>query len=182
MDTTGKALVEHWNWAAEKGVMNKNTALGIRAAVTQVLSVVENWQDVDVMTLDVDDTFARFQNLKGREFKPEVLRTYQQRWRQAVVLFKKYVEDPSGWRPGAPRAPRATNGNGGSKSNGATTKAATVETVVQPLPATNLVEYPYPLRENQTVRLVLPRDLKSSEVKRLAAFMNTLTADFEATA
>ena len=32
-DTSGKALVEHWKWAADKGVMNPNTArtLGSRA-------------------------------------------------------------------------------------------------------------------------------------------------------
>src|SRR5712692_386131 len=31
-DTTGKALLEHWSWAAEKGLMNKNTAHGLRSA------------------------------------------------------------------------------------------------------------------------------------------------------
>src|SRR5689334_21415891 len=30
MDTTAKAFIEHWSWAAEKGVMNKNTAGGLR--------------------------------------------------------------------------------------------------------------------------------------------------------
>ena len=28
METKGKALIDHWSWAAEKGVMNRNTAPG----------------------------------------------------------------------------------------------------------------------------------------------------------
>jgi predicted XRE-type DNA-binding protein len=35
--TVQRALIEHWPWAAEKGVMNKNTAAGLRAACVQVL-------------------------------------------------------------------------------------------------------------------------------------------------
>jgi hypothetical protein len=35
------------------------------------------------------------------------------------------------------------------------------------------------VREGQIARLVLPRDLKTSEVKRLAAFMSTLAVDFD---
>jgi len=52
MDTTGKALVEHWNWAAEKGGMNKHTAAGLRAACTQVLGALDNWESVDITSLD----------------------------------------------------------------------------------------------------------------------------------
>jgi len=43
-----------------------------------------------------------------------------------------------------------------------------------------LVDYPYPLREGETVRLMLPRDTKLAEVRRLYAFMKTLAIDFEA--
>jgi hypothetical protein len=43
------------------------------------------------------------------------------------------------------------------------------------------VEYPFPLREGQTARLILPRDLKAAEVKRLSAFMSTLVADYDST-
>jgi len=42
-----------------------------------------------------------------------------------------------------------------------------------------MVEYPYPIREGQIARLILPRDLKTSEVKRLNAFMATLAVDFD---
>jgi len=64
----------------------------------------------------------------------------------------------------------------------AATRASDVEISVQPLPATGLVEYPFPIREGQTARLILPRDLKIAEVKRLTAFLATLPVDYEASA
>ena len=184
MQTTGKALVDHWSWAAQKGLMNKNTAIGLRVATSKVLSALDDWENVDVRSIDVDDAFNRFQNLQGKNFKPRVLGTYQQRWRQAVASFLAYVDDPAGWRPSAPRTPRSSQErNGGSaKGNGAAARAPIVESVVQPVESTRLMEYHYPLRDNQNVRLVLPRDLKVTEVKRLTAFMNTLVVDFDATA
>src|SRR5262245_37273094 len=99
MDTTGKALIDHWNWAAEKGVMNKNTAGGLRAACAQVLSVLDDWENVDLKNMDVEETLLRFQNLKAREFKPNVLDTYKRRFRQAISSYLSYLEDPGGWKP-----------------------------------------------------------------------------------
>src|SRR5580692_12446812 len=65
METNAKSLVDHWTWAANKGVMNPNTAAGLRAACTQILAVVgEGWEDTDVATLDVENLLIRFQNLR----------------------------------------------------------------------------------------------------------------------
>lgn len=176
METTGKALVQHWGWAAKKGLMNKNTAGGIKAACAQVLSALDNWETIDVAGLDVEDALTRFEHLKGKNFKPRVLATYQQRFRQGVASFLAYTQDPTGWKPKAiPRATRPARNGGGAGH-------APVETTVQPLPTTGLVEYPFPIRDGQTARLILPRDLKGAEVRRLTAFMTTLAVDYEASA
>ena len=63
METSVKAFLEHWNWAADKGVMNRNTAAGMRSACNQVLSVQDDWENLDVNTLDIEATLTRFQNL-----------------------------------------------------------------------------------------------------------------------
>ena len=176
METTGKALLDHWAWAAEKGVMNKNTAGGLRAAVNQVLSVLDNWETVDVKTLDIDDALLRFQNLKAKDFKPAVLEAYKRRFRQAVCSYLAYTQDPGGWRPRTlERAATEGNHNGSSgRVPEPEARSARHET-----PLAGFVEYPFPLREGQNARLVLPRDLKSTEVKRLSAFMATLVVDFD---
>jgi hypothetical protein len=177
METTGKAFVEHWNWAAEKGVMNKNTAAGLRAACTQVLGALGDWESVDIKRLDVEDTLVRFQNLKKKGFKPSVLETYKRRFRQAVTSYLSYLDDPGGWKPRTADRPTA-----GEKNNGATRQPETARLTKHEMPQAGLVEYPFPLREGHIARLILPRDLKTSEVKRLTAFMSTLAVDFDPTA
>lgn len=177
METTAKGLVDHWNWAADKGVMNKNTAAGLRAACTQVLSALDDWESLDIKGLDVEETLVRFQNLKKKDFKPAVLETYKRRFRQAVASYLAYLDDPAGWKPRM--VERATSSE---KGNGANRASEAARATRHEMPQAGLVEYPFPLREGQIARLILPRDLKMSEVKRLSAFMSTLAVDFEPTA
>ena len=44
------------------------------------------------------------------------------------------------------------------------------------LHGTNLVRYPFPLRDDVTAALVLPLDLTRAEVDRLTRFLETLVA------
>jgi hypothetical protein len=98
METTGQQLVDHWNWAAEKGLMNKNTASGRRSACVQVLSILPDWQNVDVSQLNVDDVLLRFQNLKKKDFRPNVLEVYKKRFKVALDSYLEYLRDPGNWR------------------------------------------------------------------------------------
>src|SRR5450631_3019798 len=96
---TCKTLIDHWSWAAEKGVMNRNTAAGLRSACVQVLDVVENPEQGDIENLDVDDLLTRFQNLRKQRFKPQVLEAYKRRFRNAVKSYKEYLQNPGTWKP-----------------------------------------------------------------------------------
>jgi len=181
MDTSGKAFVEHWSWASEKGLMNQHTASGLRAACSQVLSIEDGWEELDVRTLEVEEILRRFTNLKSKDFKPRTVNVYKRRFMQALASFLEYVDDPAGWKPKVQE--RGARENAGSRQKGRQQKE---QIPPQPAPThrdemkgTNLVEYPYPLREGVMARLVLPRDLKGAEVKRLTAFMTTLVVDTE---
>src|ERR1700674_1640022 len=99
METKGKALIDHWSGAAEKGVMNKHTAAGLRAACVQVLGVLDDPDQADVASLDVDDLLTRFQNLRKQRFKPQVLEAYKRRFRSAVKSYKDYLDNPGAWKP-----------------------------------------------------------------------------------
>lgn len=172
METTGRALIDHWDWTLKKGLMNKNTARSLRTACAQVLDVLDAWENVDVKTLDIEGTLTQFQNLKKKKFKPTVLDTYKRRFRQAVRSYLAYLEDPAGWKPNAMRTPRAQSRNGSEQPAAQTVSRSGVFN-----PQTNLVDYPFPIREGIIAHLVLPRDLTGAEVKRLAAFMATLVLD-----
>ena len=185
METPGKNLVEHWSWAAKKGLMNKNTAGAMRAAAAQVLGVLDDWQKVNITELDVDDVLKRFKTLRHADFKPESLETYDQRFRQAVKSYLSYVEDPGRWRFST-RDRAATPSRTATarvKATGHSTDDSGVPQVqVDHAPTSRRTpdlanSYPFPLRPGFTAQLVLPPDLKASEVKRLSTFMSTLVAE-----
>ena len=175
METKGKALIEHWSWAAEKGVMNKNTAAGLRAACVQVLGVLDDPDQADVASLDIEDLLTRFQNLRKQRFKPQVLEAYKRRFRNAVKSYKDYLENPGAWKPanqdrsgGPDRRPRAAN------AAAAQTTASEISRSRTAADSAGSEEYPFPLRPGVMARLILPVDLTRDEARRIKAFVDML--------
>jgi hypothetical protein len=175
---TGAALVHHWDWAAKKGLMNPNTARSLRAASSQVLGVLEGGDSLDVRSLDVEDTLNRFVNLRKKDFVPQSLEAYKQRFRNAVSLYLSYLDDPAGWRPAlrersAPSEKRRPAKEGSARSE--------PEELVGDRGGV-MITYPFPLRAGQVARLTLPPDLTMAEVRRLTAYMSLLAIDSEQSA
>lgn len=169
METTAKALIDHWGWATKRGLMNANTAATLRAACAKVLSIFDNLDAVDVRQLDVEETLRRFKNLRGKDLKPDSIEAYEQRFRQALKSFLEYVDDPGGWKP----TMRAPERNGRAKTKEAAPKG--VGAVLAPdLGNGRAISYPFPLRDGFVAQLVLPNDLKAVDVTRITTFMNTL--------
>jgi hypothetical protein len=162
MEATGRALVELWRMAARSGLMEKSTAAGYRIACKHVLSALDDPEGVHVSTLDVEDALRRFEKAKKRKFQENVLEAYKRRFRRAVGSFLEYLDDPDEWKP--PGA-GAVGGKGGAEQRRSTE-----------IPEGS-VEYRFPVREGQDAYLVLPRDLRSVEAKRLAAFISTLVVE-----
>ncbi len=178
--TTGKDLVEHWSWAAEKGLMKKNSALSLKSACSNVLSVIDGWESIDIISIDIDDTILRFKNLQARNYKPKSLEVYGKRFKRAVESYLEYIRDPGAWKPTSRQSQSdSTNGSQRPKSK-LPLQSEDTQHSQQPAGSSGsgLIDYPFPLREGVTVRLMLPRDITINEVKRLNAFMSTLAVDF----
>jgi hypothetical protein len=176
METTGKDFVEFWGWASEKGGMNKNTALSLATSARRVISIEENWETVDVSTINVDDLVLKFRNMRKKEFTPDSLQVYERRFKQALHLFLEYHRDPVNWKfnnqTSTTRKPKVS-----SRRISHSLKTEMERFTSQPLTPGSMVEYPYPLRENCIVRMKLPIDLKMAEIERLIAFLRTLVID-----
>jgi len=178
-NTSGRALVDHWNYAAEKGLMKRTSANALRAACTQILSALDGWETVDITRLDVDDAFHRFQNKRARDFKPESLEAYRRRFAQAVKLFKEYVRDPKSWKPTNRKITPSAKGKEQSRVGSTEGKSSTSAVInVLPLPQVGHMDYPFQLSEGRVAMLRLPVDLKLSEVQRLVSYMTTVAIDF----
>ncbi len=170
---TGRDFVEHWSWAAERGLMNQNTAGGMKAACKEVLKIYEDWQTRDISQIDVEETVQRFQNLRKKDFQPRSLEVYKARFRRAVASYLKYLDNPSSWKPG-------TRERAGVSKNGGMIKQPRVGKE-SPVPSNGnldtLIDYPFPLKGGQIARLWLPRDLEPTDAKRLASFISTLAIE-----
>lgn len=182
MDTTGKALVEHWNWAVSKGLMNRNTGGALRAACAKVLPAMEDWETLDVRELDVEAALTRFVNLHSQKYKPDSLEAYKRRFRQAVSSFLEYADDPAAWKPAQREPAQRKNGAATTTQSKAAEPRQAKETARGELKGSNLHEYDFPLREDVMAKLVVPRDVTNAEMKRLMAWARTLAVDFDSEA
>ena len=169
---TGKALVEHWPWAAEKGLVPKAAARTMAVSCRQVLEVEQDWGKVDVVTLDIGEFVQRFKTLRATDYKPRSLEDYAGRFRRGVKSYRDFLTDPSKWHYGSrarvgtskPKTPQRRGG-------GAVPSADQRETVLQ--------EYVYPFRKDVLVTLTIPQDATAAEIRRLVAWAQTLAVDYE---
>lgn len=176
-NTTGQDLVDHWSWAAKKGIMKKNTANTFKSACFKVLDVLDDWESTDITSINIEDTIDRFKNLHAREYHPKSLEAYGKRFKRAIESYLAYIEDPGAWKP-ASRQTKTTSSNTVNKAQKEVEQKIKTQNGQQKPSSTGLIDYPFPLREGVTVRLMLPRDIAVNEVKRLNAFMSTLVIDF----
>jgi hypothetical protein len=179
VEPTGKDLVAFFDFAADKGLMARDWASTLKSAAKVMLSTVEseNWESLDIETLDLDAFVLRFERLRMGDLKPDSLNVYGKRLRNAVTAYRDYLKNPSTWQyagrtEGSARAPRRA------------TKVARAESAgsVQPISAGNgsqagLIQYPYPLRPNMIVSISLPPDLTQKEATRLSAYLHSLAVD-----
>jgi hypothetical protein len=174
METNARSLVEHWTWAADKGLMNGNTAAGLRSACSQILQVIgDGWETTDITTVDVDDLLLRFQNLKKKDYTPQVLELYKKRFRKATASYLSYLENPGSWKPSTQERPTTSRRNDRPEKRQPTTEQV-ASSEARYRESSNEVEYRFPLRAGVMARIVLPRDLTRDDVNRLSAFMSML--------
>ncbi len=148
----------------------------------------EDFGDVDVQALDVDEYMTRFVNKSRGEYKPDSLNAYSNRFRKAVDAYAGYLADPMGWRPKlrAPATRRSPEGssNGRTAANGAATSAPVGPASAAPsAPTTSqapaaltlgLIDYPFPMRSGQIAHLHLPSPLDKEDADRLTQFVRAL--------
>lgn len=183
-EPTVERLLQFHDKAMREGNMNKETGGARKIAVQEVFSAAygDNWEQLNPLTIDIEDTLRRFENLRAMNYTPGSLQAYKSRFRSAIKEFGNWNENPSNWRPDMKTRNRvvrkspATNG----KAPDAVTTSGETETpsAIKPtasLRTANLVLYPYPLRGGEVmVSVHLPADLTKREAKRLCAFIDSL--------
>ena len=171
---TGQGLIDFLSYATDKGLLNKNTAGALRAASRELLSVENvDLASIDVRQVDVDQLARRFRNLRAHKFAPQSLETYQSRFRKAVEMYLRFLDNPAGWRPEIrSRATPAQDRSTARPANGGTPGST-----LPPPASSGMIQYPFPIRDGVIASLTLPTNLRKTEAKRLASFLESLAVD-----
>ena len=182
-DTSARALVDHWAWASGKGLLTAPTARALATACRGVLEVQDDWEMLDIETLDIDNAFNSFKNLRARNFKPRSLKDYESRFRRAVQSYLEYLNDQAAWkyptRASTSRVSRrSSQPSRPSDSDESPDVTQSAEVSGKP-PRGDFQEYVYPFRQDVMARLTIPRDATTAEISRLVAWARTLAVDYE---
>ncbi len=183
-DGTGRDFVGHWNWAASKGLINRNTAAALRAAVSRILAIEgDDLDTMDIRSLDVDLLLDRFENLAKKDFTPGSLSTYRSRFKRAHQLYLSYLDDPRNYRP---QVRERVSRQDRHQPTLTEVRARRVDERQSPTEASEpgpagqrMVTYPFPVRDGVMAELRLPVDLRKDEATRLGTFLMSLTVSIE---
>lgn len=183
-DYSLSALLAFTELLSAKGLANANTAGGFRVAATKTLVDLSDTEATDVRKIDVPRVILRLRNKNPNALSPSSLAEYQRRVQTLIREFVRFSENPTtyngigrglgGAKKEAKEGPRKTaksvSGSRHTRGNGGKGGSAA--------PADGL-GLSYPLRTDFLAQIVVPRDLKADEAKRIGAFILTLAADYK---
>lgn len=183
-DGTGQGLIEFLDYAASKGLMNRNTAGAQKSSVAKVLAIEgDHWQETNLREVNVDDQLTRFQNLKKSSYSPSSLRAYESRFRTALEEYFRYLDDPGAYNPKATGRESSSKRarKRGSRARSSPVAGSSPEPAGES-PAVSatrdyLITYPFPLRESTMAYLQLPKNLTKQEAERLSRFVQSLALE-----
>lgn len=171
-DKSLSALLGFLDWMASKGLMQRNTAAGRKAACSKVLGVLDPEEQDDVTQVNIDDAMARFHNLEGRNYVPASLAVYRSRVLAAIDDFKRHLADPASFKPGVSQRKQT---NDPSKKSAKRESRPVEARVAQPSDQGSgsahspVNVFPIAIRPDVVVRIQgLPFDLTESEARKIA--------------
>lgn len=167
------------DWVGNKGLMPLATVQARKAAVNNILDILSDEEAADVTALDLEQVMSRFGNLKGKNYTPDSLKTYQSRLGKALEDFQAYLDNPMAFKPsGTQRRVSAPAKEALKPTSPAARAASPVQSapVSGPLLSANIV--PIPIRQDLTIHIQgIPFDLTKAEAQRVANVVLALARD-----
>jgi hypothetical protein len=174
-DGTGYGLMIFLDQAPKKGWISATTAKSYKAAVKQILNAVaEHPGSQDVRILDVEDALEVFEDARGTKYTEGSLASYKTRFRKAIEMYRRFLDDPDSVQQVRPRVRGGYLGNEGVRQLTAEAEAELGAPRQRPAGTDEMIEYPFPLSDGSTAYLRLPRNLLAPDVDRLIAFLKSL--------
>jgi hypothetical protein len=192
VDGTGAGLLTFLDWAGSRGEIPPATAKNIAVAAGKVLAVEPDPDAVDVVQLDPEDIFGRFQTLNRTSYTTQSVNAYRSRFFKGIYMYRAWLDNRSDWKSASSRPPSkavAVKSTGTGKATSKTRSKRPAANSPDPspdaaepvpsAPSIAMVPYDLPLRRGLRVRLVLPEILTQADAKRITAFVTSLAFDQE---
>ncbi|MGH3617798.1 MAG: hypothetical protein ACRDQV_07210 [Pseudonocardiaceae bacterium] len=187
---TGAGLIYFCDIMIKRNEMTKATGSALRTGCKKVLDTEDDPDTTELRTLDMEGLLRRFVNKNRADLNDRSLQTYQQRFRQTVDMYLKFIDRDPNWntvkvRAGGLRSPvNIGNGTRSSKSGnvvemkptGATSEAASNSDAT---PALGMIEWSIPVRPGVVGKLVLPDSLTHREAQKVVKVVTALAHAFE---
>lgn len=178
------ALLEFLDYLARKGLMNKTTVGARKAAVNNVLGILDDDEADDVSKIDLDDVMLRFHNIHGSKYTPDSLSAYKSRVKTAVEDFLNYIQNPMAFRPNGQNSTRkAAEKQRGKEDNRPALndfKEKNTRSLAEssPAPFGTPTILPIPLRADLTVYIQgLPYNLTIAEASKVANVVRAMATE-----
>ena len=158
---TAEGFLAFFDYLINRKEMVETTAAALRTGSKNVLSIEADLAALDLRTANVDELVRRWRNYSRGNMKDRSVEQYEQRFRQSVEMYRKWLNHDPEWL-GSRRSKAAPTSPGGGprRTSRATTLAPAPQAVEQEeLPVAGMISYPLPLRPGLQARLLLPEDL-----------------------
>jgi hypothetical protein len=187
-DYSKAAMMRFLKTVVDQHLLNPNTAAGWRAACGVVFDGVADTDDV--RKVDVPTAIKRYNNKHPGEVKGTVLAEYQRRVARVIADFQKYTDDPMSYK-GRGKSP--TDSTGKPRTRIPRTITPITGKLDVKLDDTKLVAYAthippkigmtadFNMRPDFMAQVVVPRDMKAHEARRLCGYIMMLATDYEPT-
>jgi hypothetical protein len=176
---TAAHLMHFFDWAQDRGELPGSTVRNWRIASTKVLSIEDNWQDVNVVDFDLEAHISRFEILKRTAYSTNSMNAYKSRTRVGIEAYRMWLTGVGDWKPKSSGTKQ--NKNGSRKPAAVPVplplQHQKVETGGHIPSHAQLIEYPFVVRAGVRVVIALPEDLTAKEAKRVAKFVESLALD-----
>lgn len=167
-------VLDFLNHAGDKSLMPAASAQALAVATRNVLGVLEDEEQKNLESIDVESIIKRFNNKRSRDFSPASLKEYGRRVRKALDLYQQWRNDPADLSVKT-RAPKRTRKESQSESFEKESSRAHLPTVAAKAGA---YQSSFPVGSGRVITLInIPDDLTSSEADKLAQFVRLLAVD-----
>ena len=98
---SAQGLLDFLTWTGEKHEIVESTASALRTGCQKVLSVEDDLRTLDLRSADIDSIVERFRVSSRMKMKPRTVDQYEQRFRQSVDMYRRYLNGDPDWKPSA---------------------------------------------------------------------------------